>query len=373
MKNLPRGVAVVALVGLLVSGRSALGQRGGWRRVGDMSAARVGPAVAALPNGAVLVAGGSGLATAELYDTARGQFVPTGSMSAVRSNATATLLGDGTVLIAGGAGASGTLNTAEIYDPRSGRFTLLASRMSSAREQHTATLLPTGEVLLAGGYDSRLGTVATAEIYSPGARTFRVTGSLSISRRGHAAVYLPGDGESPAGYVLIVGGAHSFDGQLVPQSTAELYALATSAFSPAGLMSAARDHPTVTYLPALGQALVVGGRGRSGTSEAQPSEFYDLAERAFLSGPPLGVDRASHQAVTLGDARLLLIGGFSDSLGRAVDNDEVYNPGGELAVDARLSQGRQEFGSARLTTGQVLVVGGRGGSTALRSAELYTP
>jgi hypothetical protein len=373
MKNVPRGVAVVVLVAYLLLDRAALGQPGGWRRVGDMSAARVGPAVAALAGGAVLVTGGSGLATAELYDNARGQFVATGSMSTGRSYATATLLFDDTVLVAGGAGAGGTLDTAEIYDPGSGRFTLLGSHMSSAREQHTATLLPSGEVLLAGGYNSRSGTVAAAEIYSPGTRTFRVTGSLSFSRRGHAATYLPGDTESPAGYVLVVGGAHSYDGQLVPQSTAELYSLATSAFSPAGLMSAARDHPTVTYLPALGQALIVGGRGRSSTSEAQASELYDLENRAFLSGPELNLDRASAQAITLSDGRLLVVAGYSDSQGHAVDSAESYSPGGGLAPDSRLSQGRQEFGAARLITGQILVVGGKSGSSSLRSAELYSP
>jgi Galactose oxidase, central domain len=373
MKNLRRDLAVVALLGLLFAGRSAFGQAGGWRRVGDMSAARVGPAVAALASGAVLVAGGSGLATAETYDSARGQFVLTGSMSTGRSYATATLLFDGTVLVAGGAGSSGSLDTAEIYDPNKGRFTLLGSRMSSAREQHTATLLPSGDVLLVGGYNSRSGTLANTEIYNPGTRTFRVTGSLSLSRRGHAATCLPGDGESPAGYVLVVGGAHTYEGQLVPQSTAELYSLATSAFSPAGLMSAARDHPTVTYVPTLGQALIVGGRGRSGSTEAQTSEFYDLENRAFTAGPPLDADRASHQAVTLNDGNLLIIAGFSDSHAGAVDSAEIYGPGGEFATEAHLAQGRQEFGAARLATGQVLVVGGRGSGNSLRSAELYTP
>jgi hypothetical protein len=59
----------------------------------------------------VLVAGGRGglqfatfWASAELYDPASGIFAPTGSMTAGRFAHSATLLQNGTVLVAGGIG-----------------------------------------------------------------------------------------------------------------------------------------------------------------------------------------------------------------------------------------------------------------------------
>jgi hypothetical protein len=369
MKIGARALVVGALVGGLVT--PAIAQRGSWRRVADLSAARVGPAVAALPGGGALVAGGSGLATAEVYNPATGRFSPTGSMSAGRSYATATVLFDGTVLIAGGAGPGGALNTAEIYDPGSGRFTPVAGRMSVARERHTATLLPNGDVLMVGGFSGRNASVALAEIYDADRGVFRVTGSMSISRGAHAAAYVP------AGYVLVVGGLHTVAGQLVEQSSAELYGLATGGFSPAGLMSADRERPTVTYMSALGQAVVIGGQsggGRGGTTNAQSCEIYDVGRRTFVSGPSLNIGRAGHQTVALADGRLLVIGGYSDALGRATETSELYSAGGGFTAGASLAQARQEFGAVRLRSGQVLAVGGRGsGGAALRSAELFTP
>jgi WD40 repeat protein len=369
MRGLLRGMAAAVLAAVVVSAPAGA-QGGGWRRAVNMSAARMAPAVASLPNGNVLVAGGVGQATAEVYDVASGQFVAVGRMSEIRGYATATALPDGTVLIAGGSGAGGSLDSAELYDPVTGSFTRLESRMSSRRERHTATLLPSGDVLLVGGLDTRSGTVGICDIYDVQRRTFRVTGALSLSRSSHAATYLPGDVESPAGYVLVVGGVRTVGDALVPQSTAEIYSLATGSFAPAGLMSARRERPTVTYLPLLQQALVIGGSGR----DAQVAEQYDLAVRAFLPGPSLTFDRDGHQTVTLADGRLLVISGYSASQGRVVETAEIYSPGGEFTRTTNLASGRQDFGAALLPNGQVLVVGGRGsGTTALRTAEIFTP
>ena len=67
----------------------------------------------------------------------------------------ATLLNDGTVLIAGGSNVTTgtTLNSAEIYDPVAGTFTLLSNTLNTARAGQTATLLNNGQVLLVGGID----------------------------------------------------------------------------------------------------------------------------------------------------------------------------------------------------------------------------
>ena len=75
----------------------------------------------------------------------------TGSLATARDIHTATLLPNGKVLVAGGTNDFGTLASAELYDPASGTWTATGS-LITARASHTATLLPNGKVLVAGGY-----------------------------------------------------------------------------------------------------------------------------------------------------------------------------------------------------------------------------
>ena len=64
---------------------------------------------------------------------------------------TATLLADGRVLTSVAGLRDSVYDSAEIYDPRTGKFSSAGS-MGEGRQQHTATLLPDGRVLIAGGY-----------------------------------------------------------------------------------------------------------------------------------------------------------------------------------------------------------------------------
>src|SRR5208337_3777394 len=78
---------------------------------GPLTVGRAGHSATFLPNvgtnGSILFAGGSGSNSAELYDLNTGLFTPTGNMTVDRTNHTATLLPDGNVLITGGT-SSGT-------------------------------------------------------------------------------------------------------------------------------------------------------------------------------------------------------------------------------------------------------------------------
>ena len=76
-----------------------------------------------LPDGRVLVAGGSIPTYAELYDPVTDTWAETPSMGYGVSLATATLLQDGRVLIAGGISDGGLSTTrAALYDPVSGTW-----------------------------------------------------------------------------------------------------------------------------------------------------------------------------------------------------------------------------------------------------------
>jgi hypothetical protein len=104
---------------------------------------------------------------ARLYDPAHPGFQPTGRMLTGRAGHTATCLPDGQVLIAGGTSEGRrALASAELYNPDRGVFTSTAD-MTMHRIGQTATLLRTGEVLITGGMgDSELNN-ASAELYIP--------------------------------------------------------------------------------------------------------------------------------------------------------------------------------------------------------------
>jgi hypothetical protein len=275
---------------------------GQWVATGSMTIARSGPETSAantagytatlLLDGRVLVAGGATAAVpggllvdAEIYDPVAGRWSATGSMVHARANHTATLLPDGRVLVAGGsnprrvsgpAGPSATtFDSAEIYDPQTGTWTGTES-MPEPRAFQTATLLPDGTVLVAGGgSDEYVATLSTTAAYDPRTGRWMSTGNLSMARVGCTATVLPD------GSVLIAGGylavkpvpsdLHSGD----PHSTAiaERYDPTAGSWTLTASMTGPRAlHSAV--LPADGSVLVAGGEP-SLTLWDSSGELYD--------------------------------------------------------------------------------------------------
>src|SRR2546429_8547804 len=132
---------------------------GTWAPIADLTQPRAEHTATLLANGTVLISGGRDaadqpLASAEIYDPATGGFTLLASpLPAPVWGHTATRLGDGTVVIAGGTGDGGLpVAAAQPVDPATGAFTAL-DPLSTPRARHTATRLRNGSVLLAGGTD----------------------------------------------------------------------------------------------------------------------------------------------------------------------------------------------------------------------------
>ena len=276
-----------------------------------------------LSDGKVLIAGGftigSALASAEVYDPVTGVFTTTGSMNVARYTHTATLLWDGNVLIAGGLASPGTaLASAELYNPKTGQFTLI-SNLNLARGDATATPLDDGTVLIAGGEvpssgGSSRSFPANAEIYDPKTGLFSISGSLSAPRCFHTATLLQN------GMVLIAGGNNSNDDSA---ANAELYDPATRTFAPGGTLNASRYYHTATLLN-NGMVLIAGGL-ISSINQLIDAELYNPVSNQFTLDGGLIIPRENHAATLLDSGMVLIVGGAStNNNGFSIKSAELY-------------------------------------------------
>jgi hypothetical protein len=78
---------------------------------------RIQPSLTLLADGRALLAGGSNLASAEIYNPGANAWTAAGSMAIARRATPGVLLNDGTVLVVGGTNGGGEVNTAERYSP----------------------------------------------------------------------------------------------------------------------------------------------------------------------------------------------------------------------------------------------------------------
>ncbi|MCY1082897.1 Kelch repeat-containing protein [Archangium lansingense] len=187
---------------------------GRWTRTGAPTSSRAGAQTGVvLGNGQVLFV--SGL-QAELYDIASGTWTKAGAVGGAagthRSGHTVTLLPDGRVLVVGGT-TSRAAATAELYEPVRGEWKLAAAP-GTPREAHGALVTHEGRVLVAGGFHVTTGALASVESYDPAADTWSAEPALGAARRGAGLVRLED------GAVLVVGGTNDLVGTL---ATSERY------------------------------------------------------------------------------------------------------------------------------------------------------
>ena len=290
---------------------------GSWTATGSMNGGRILHTATLLPDGKVLVAGGAdgltetsvnALASAELYDPSTGSWSATGNLTQARARHTATLLPNGKVLVVGGSGSgSGTdsLASAELYDPSTGSWTATGN-MNEARTYHTATLLPDGMVLVAGGDGNTGPQLGSAELYDPRTGSWAATGNLNGERSAHTATLLPD------GRVLVLGGTSS-RGAL---DSAELYDVGNGTWTATGNLIDARSYHTATLLRG-GRVLVAGGYGGGTGPPLASAELYDPSSGSWAATVNMSAAHAGHTATLLPDGKVLVVGGGA----------ELYEPG----------------------------------------------
>jgi hypothetical protein len=283
--------------------------------------ARSGQTATLLPDGTVLVLGGSSGKFAELYDPTTDRWIATGRLLTPRVGHTATLLADGTVLVVGGyAGADGArTRSAELYDPGTGKWIATGSLLK-ARGGHTATLLPNGEVLVAGGGGETESageggpSSASAELYDPNTRTWSGTREMTLPRELFTATLLRD------GTVLVAGGSPAFIG-------GERYLPATALWLATGSMVAGRIGHTATLLED-GTVLVAGGCRCGADAESDPTsrsaEIYDPTSDTWHAVGKVSAPGVDHTAGRLVDGAVLVVSGWVPR--GALPSAELYDP-----------------------------------------------
>jgi hypothetical protein len=297
-----------------------------------MADARWAPASCLLADGkTALIVGGYSyprkrcVASGDVFDEAKGVFIHCrGRLTYPRDFAQANLLPDGTILVTGGYNdVLGSLDIAEIYDPKTDQFRLAKSQMVYGRELFQATTMTDGRVLLTGGLDLWIRhTTETAEIYDQLTGEFGQTaGNMAEDRFGHAACRL-NDGR-----VLVVGGTSWVIGHASRVlASAEIYDPKTDRFTRTrGDLAVGRDRPTVTPLPD-GKVLVAGGQGPNGQA-IDFSELFDPSTGEFTKiAASQGVPRMAHGASVLPNGEIVLAGGWSAPSKATTPSAMLFDP-----------------------------------------------
>jgi hypothetical protein len=350
---------------------------------------------------------------------------PTSSLSYARSWATATLLVDGRVLVAGGSvDAIGTY-TAEVFDPATEMFSLLASTMSWGRNGHCAVTLPDNRVVLVGGWAMFwVGTTQnwdlpqTVDIFDPTTNTFSpqvLSGSLPDQGDGGATLCFPLSGNrifiNAAKTGLMVLDTNTWQTRALPWSdgsravnssvtqTPDGQVWFVGGGSPSNCTSTAdivRFDPATESLATVGQLLEARFAAGIITFPDNSVEVYGGASLSPLDGGCFGgglssierIDSAGTASkigdlpmpmafqtpVILQNGESLHVGGSGGdgctSGAQYVFDETTYTAG----VTGNMVEDRSQYGITPLTTGRVLIVGGNHCvGTQSNTAEIFEP
>jgi hypothetical protein len=341
--------------------------------------------VAATVAGVATGCGGSGASTKKKTNgtvgngvAASGSFSQVGSLATGRVGHTATYITAGPlagkVLIVGGRGRSGTadvvLDSAELYDPSTGTFSVVTGTLAGAgtvgargRMMHGAADLGTGEVLIIGGQTDVAGAnaLASCEIFNPTSQTFGPAGTLSDAKAEPVVLTYSALGTSN---ILIAGGRKLVQSSIQTSKTVNVYRPDVHQLlsSQVALQQGVYGADAVDM--GGGKFLILGGRskdlGASSETIANAQVFDSNSPGSFALGVNPAKPRYASELVSLG-GQPMVVGGRDQVLGQSSPAEvEIFDAAHSTwATLARtLITPRSNFAAVRLSTGDILVMGG---------------
>ena len=382
---------------------------GRWREARSLVQARRSHTATRLPDGRVLVVGGSQggeggeLSSTEVYDPksdhARGAWMERESLIYPRMGHAAVLLSNGGVLVVGGNGPLKDNNIlddrVELYDAPAGPAQAgwrEGRSLQLGQIKAQATPLADGTILVTGYHFDR--RQERGEVYDPASNSgeggSRLTSHVPDLRGGFSTTRLP-DGK-----VLFAGRRNGIKGCDQPA-----YVFDPAANEPNQEWTIVSEgplnlcSPTATVLKD-GRVLLVGSRllKIGGEERELPcaylyshKEYLKDRRRAWMSIPPPKIGRRGHTATLLQNGAVLIAGGQRLNSGGVTPKDfvapaELYVPGvvgspGTWEDAGSMKHARALHTATLLLDGRVLIAGGShsffNDTKPLTSVEIYEP
>lgn len=326
-----------------------------------------------------------GLATTELWDFRRMRVVPGPTMSTARALHSAVRLNDGRVLLIGGADQNGTvLSSCEIYDPTTNSFTPTGA-MGTPRILHGASILADGRVMVAGGTSTLTpdvtaaitGTLSSAEIYNPATGTWSGTSSIGGRRLAPALSLLPN------GQVMVSGGVDITFFFGVPIAASSTTAVQrwnppSGGWTNGPNMSQGRaGHQYNQVTLQDGRILMTGGvqvPNLLGAANAAPfngAEVYNPTSNSWQT-VNMPTARALHSATVLSDGRVAVCGGAQGTLTTpvSISNVELFDPSNNSwSIAPNLTGPRASHVATEMADGTLVLFGGQGATSSVATIE----
>jgi hypothetical protein len=295
--------------------------------------------MAALPDGRVLVVGGHdcsgvgvGTKRTNIFDPATGEWTPGPDMTYARWYPTATALPDGKVLVTGGSDAGNAAydRLPEVYDPATNKWTVLQTAGAYIPAYPFIYVLPDGRVLEAGSteYDGTAASPVLTRVLDLKTRTWTTVDASHVDG-GSSVMYLPGK-------VMKSGSSYEANTATNAPASAATYVLDMTAANPTWVQTApmnyGRAYQNLTILPD-GTVLATGGTSIVNANELAPAvraaEVWDPTTQVWTTLADEQVPRVYHStALLLPDGRVLVAGG-GRNFGQEEANElnaELYSP-----------------------------------------------
>lgn len=334
--------------------------------------------------GRAVMVGGSSEKTVEVFDPRVGSFTAIATATP-RMGAKLAARGDGTAVIVGGVSPDDPttlVGAVEAIDTGSSETVQTVGQNQVLRTEETLTALPDRSILLTGGRDQSGAIQNGVSILAEGDDQFRGVTALDEARTGHTASLGLG------GAVYLIGGL-----TLDISTSQELAATSIELFRPQDmsirtLPAAQLDVPRFGHTATVlgdGRILIVGGRVPHDPPCLPPAEpCYDAVEEVELFDPIVGETQVAdsipgglydHAATLLSDGRVLITGG-RDTTGAVRDDAWLFDPAPDveaLVPTRALGHARAQHTASELCDGTVLLVGGEGDDGGALPAERYNP